>query len=48
VDIDEEVPFARWDAAGGVDHRPLDLVVTPEGDLLVSTFTAIWRVRRYP
>ncbi len=48
VDIDEERTFARWDAGAGIAHRPLDLVVTPAGDLLVSTFTAIWRIRRYP
>jgi glucose/arabinose dehydrogenase len=46
TDIDEERPFARW-LSDGVEHRPLDLVVDAEGSLLVSTFTAIWRIRRY-
>lgn len=47
TDVDAELPFARWDATDGVAHRPLDLLVAEDGSLLVSTFTALWRIRRY-
>ena len=47
ADYDAQFPFARFDDAGGVDQKPLDLLAAPDGDLLVSTFTAIWRIERY-
>lgn len=46
VDLDEERPFLRFSDVG-VDHRPLDCLVAPDGSLWISTFTAIWRVRRW-
>lgn len=46
TDVDEELPFARWENVG-VANRPLDAVEAPDGSLVVSTFTAIWRFTRY-
>jgi glucose/arabinose dehydrogenase len=46
-DLDVQLPFLRFEDAGGVDNKPLDLLVRPDGALLVSTFTSIWRIRRY-
>ena len=48
VDIDDEIPFARFDGEAGIAHKPLDVLVLPDGSLLVSTFTAIWRISRSP
>lgn len=48
LDVDDELPFARWDGESTVDHKPLDVVEAPDGSLLVSTFTAIWQIRRAP
>jgi glucose/arabinose dehydrogenase len=47
TDVDLEEVFAAWSQVG-VQHKPLDLLRRPDGSLLVSTFTAIWRIRRYP
>jgi glucose/arabinose dehydrogenase len=43
VDLRSEEPLVRFDPEV-FENRPLDLVVTAGGDLLVSTFDAIWRV----
>jgi glucose/arabinose dehydrogenase len=47
TDLDFEEVFARWNGIGS-QHKPLDLLRRPDGSLLVSTFTAIWRFYRYP
>ncbi len=47
TDVDAELPFARWRDEGGVAQKPLDVVVSPGGDLHVTTFTTIWRIWRY-
>jgi glucose/arabinose dehydrogenase len=51
LNADETVEFARFAPAGGIDHKPLDLVVAaagvpgvPAGALYVSTFTGIYRI----
>ena len=46
-DLDAELLFARFDDAGSVANKPLDLLVLPDGSLLVSTFSSIWRFRRF-
>jgi aldose sugar dehydrogenase len=46
TDLDEELPFARWADGQGV-HKPLDLLEGPDGALYVTTFSGIWRIRRY-
>jgi glucose/arabinose dehydrogenase len=48
TDLDAEEPFAQWDDPGSVANKPLDVLLTPDGSLLVSTFTDIWRIYRYP
>jgi glucose/arabinose dehydrogenase len=47
TDLDNQFPFARWNDDGGVGQKPLDILEAPGGDLLVSTFSTIWRIRRY-
>jgi glucose/arabinose dehydrogenase len=46
-DLDAQLLFARFDDAGSVANKPLDLLVLPDGSLLVSTFSSIWRFRRF-
>ena len=46
-DLDAELLFARFDDAGSVANKPLDLLVAPDGSLLVSTFSSIWRFRKF-
>jgi glucose/arabinose dehydrogenase len=46
TDVDDELPFARWQNTGVV-NKPLDVLEAPDGSLFVSTFTAIWRISRY-
>jgi len=46
TDVDDELPFARFDNTG-IGNKPLDLAEAPDGSLYVSTFTAIWRISRY-
>ena len=40
----EKVGFADGEA---ITNKPLDATEGPDGALYVSTFTAIWRVRRF-
>jgi aldose sugar dehydrogenase len=47
TDLDAEIPFASFVDVGDVDNKPLD-VVFRAGDLYVSTFTAIWRIEKFP
>lgn len=47
VDVDEERVFLTF-AGNGVLNKPLHLLRVADGSLLVSTFDAIYRVRRYP
>lgn len=47
VDVDEERVFLTF-AGNGVLNKPLHLLRAADGSLLVSTFDAIYRVRRYP
>lgn len=47
TDIDAEIPFGRLAAEDSVDNKPLDALVLGDGSLLISTFTAIWRVERF-
>ncbi|MCZ6689633.1 MAG: PQQ-dependent sugar dehydrogenase [Planctomycetota bacterium] len=42
-DINIELPFAQFEDRG-IDNKPLDIVVAPDGSLYVSTFTGIWRI----
>ena len=44
--LQAELPFAQFEGESSVDHKPLDVLVEPDGSLLISTFTAIWRIRR--
>ena len=48
VDVDAEVSFASFVDVGGVDNKPLDIVKGADGALYVSTFTAIWRIKKSP
>jgi glucose/arabinose dehydrogenase len=48
TDLDMELPFASFVDLGGVDNKPLDVVKAADGTLYVSTFTAIWRIRKFP
>ena len=48
TDLDMELPFASFVDVGNVDDKPLDIVKAPDGSLYVSTFTAIWRIRKFP
>ena len=45
VDLIGETQFVQF-SEEGIAQKPLDLLVAPDGSLYVSTFTAIWRVRR--
>lgn len=45
TDIDAEEVFLQFVPAG-TSHKPLDLVVAPDGALWVSTFTSIYRITR--
>lgn len=47
TDVDYEKTFATLVIAGGT-NKPIDLVVGPEGALYVSTFNAIYRIKKYP
>ncbi len=44
VDIDDESEFAEFD--GSEDNRALDICMEPDGSLLVSTFTGIYRITK--
>lgn len=46
ADVDSEEVFASLNNTG-VDNKPLDIVMGPDGALYVSTFTAIWRIWRW-
>lgn len=45
TDIDVESVFLTF-VASTTDRKPLDLLVAPDGSLLVLTFTGIWRVTK--
>ena len=45
VDVVSEEKFVNF-TDEGIDQKPLDLLVAPDGTLYVSTFTTIWRIRR--
>ena len=47
IDLDEVIPFAQFHAEDGIDNKPLDILEEADGSLLISTFSAIWRIRRY-
>ncbi len=47
TDLDDERPFAHFENEQGIAHKPLDAVEALDGSLLISTFTEIWRIRRY-
>ncbi len=47
TDLDEEIPFLRFDDPEAIANKPLDIIEGPGGWLYVSTFTGIWRVRRW-
>jgi len=47
TDLDEEVPFLRFDDPEAIANKPLDIAEGPGGRLYVSTFTGIWRVARW-
>ena len=47
TDLDDEIVFAQFDAEQSVDNKPLDVLVQPDGSLLISTFAGIWRVDRF-
>ena len=46
ADVDSEEVFAALTNTG-VDNKPLDIVMASDGSLWFSTFTAIWRIRKY-
>lgn len=46
ADVDSEEVFAALDN-GGLNNKPLDIVQAPDGSIWFSTFTAIWRIRKY-
>jgi glucose/arabinose dehydrogenase len=43
TDLDAEETILRF-REDGLSNKPLDVEVLPDGSLLVSTFTAIWRL----
>jgi len=45
TDVDDEQVFVAFDAAG-TDQKPLDVIESADGSLLISTFTTLWRVSR--
>ncbi len=47
LDVDEEILFATF-RPQGIANKPLDVEVAGDGSLLVSTFTAVYRVRKDP
>ncbi len=46
TDVDAEIPFLRFVNEGN-HHKPLDVLIEPDGTLVVATFTRVWRIRRY-
>jgi glucose/arabinose dehydrogenase len=46
TDVDSEEVWAALDNTG-VNNKPLDIVMASDGSLWFSTFTAIWRIRKY-
>jgi glucose/arabinose dehydrogenase len=46
ADVDSEEVFAALDNSG-LANKPLDIVQAPDGSLWFSTFSAIWRIRKY-
>jgi glucose/arabinose dehydrogenase len=48
TDLDEETVFARWSDPGSVANKPLDVVEGSDGSLYVSTFSAIWKIKKSP
>jgi len=47
VDLDAESVFAKW-AVSGIANKPLHVLRAADGSLLVATFDAIYRLRKYP
>ncbi len=47
TDIDEQAPFLLFADGEAIANKPLDITEGPDGALYVSTFSAIWRVRRF-
>ncbi|MCE9638458.1 MAG: PQQ-dependent sugar dehydrogenase [Planctomycetes bacterium] len=45
IDVESETTFVQFDESDFV-NKPLDVAVGPEGELWVSTFASIWRIRR--
>ena len=45
LDIDEEILFATF-RPQGIGHKPLDVERAPDGSLLLSTFTGVYRIRK--
>jgi glucose/arabinose dehydrogenase len=45
VDLRQESVFVQFDEHG-IEQKPLDVVLAPDGSLLVATFSTIWRIRR--
>lgn len=44
TDLDDELPFLRFDGESGIAHKPLDVKQQSDGSLLVSTFSELWRI----
>jgi|GEM_PF-1419456 len=47
LDVDLEAPFAAWSGIGFL-NKPLAITTGPAGTLFVSTFDAIYRIRKAP
>ena len=48
TDFDDEFMFATWNNVGGSQNRPLDILQGPDGNLYISTFSSIFRIKKYP
>ena len=45
VDLVDETVLVQF-TEQGIQQKPLDVVLAPDGSLWISTFRTIWRVRR--